>query len=121
MRWLKNNKKKQKKNEDQNIKTSKKVKEKGKGTGKGKATGKGKEKVKRRVLQERNSSESDAENDLEWYCLICCDSYSNSRPREEWVECVMCKNWAHLQCLDKDNVTTYVCPNCDSDEEPMDD
>lgn len=57
-------------------------KEKGKGIDKRK--GKAKEKTtnsrdnaKRKVLQD-NDSESDNEKDtLEWYCIICCDSYSN--------------------------------------------
>lgn len=89
---------------------------------KGKGKGKGKAKVQknaiRRVLQE---SDSDSDQEVEWYCIICCDSYSNSRPREQWIECVICKNWAHLKCLDYHDKFSYVCPNCQSDEELSDD
>ena len=28
----------------------------------------------------------------EWYCLICMDSYSNSKSKEIWVQCFSCKN-----------------------------
>lgn len=109
-------KKKTKKNEDIAKKGKGKNKENSKGKDKGKGKGKGKSqgKAKRRVLQE---SETDSDNDLEWYCIICCDAYSNSRPREQWIECTMCKNWAHIKCLDKGDEVTYVCPNCESDEE----
>ncbi|XP_039754930.1 PHD finger protein ALFIN-LIKE 3-like [Pararge aegeria] len=82
-----------------------------KGTGKGKAQKKG----KRRVLQE---SESDSDDEvLEWYCIICCDSYSNSLPREKWIECSLCRNWAYVKCINETDNITYVCPNCESDEE----
>lgn len=76
-----------------------------------------KENVKRKVLQE-DADGSDSEVDsMEWYCLICCDSYSNSQPGEQWIECVMCKNWAHSKCLKSKDVHSYVCPNCNSDDE----
>lgn len=80
---------------------------KGKGKGKGKS-------VKRQVLQSENES-SDEEVSLEYYCIMCCDSYSNSRPGEEWVQCQECPNWAHSKCLKKSYSVTYVCPNCGSD------
>lgn len=94
-----------------------KEKEKYKGIGKSKTkqgNGKGKEKsVKRQVLQSSENSESE-EDSLEYYCLVCCDSYSNSRAGEEWVQCQDCKNWAHSRCR-QNQAITYVCPNCDSD------
>ncbi|XP_026324406.1 uncharacterized protein LOC113233496, partial [Hyposmocoma kahamanoa] len=63
-------------------------KDKGKTKGKWKGKGKGKGKfAKRQVLQNKDES-SDEEDSLEYYCIICCDSYSNSRPGEEWVQCL---------------------------------
>ena len=35
----------------------------------------------------------------EWYCLVCMDSYSNSKSKEIWVQCFSCKNWAHEKCI----------------------
>ncbi|XP_047523569.1 PHD finger protein ALFIN-LIKE 5-like, partial [Pieris napi] len=81
--------------------------------GKKKAT----ENATRKVLQEDDHGSDSEEDSLEWYCLICCDSYSNSQPVEQWIECVMCKNWSHLKCLKSKDVYYYVCPNCNSDDE----
>ncbi|CAH2230624.1 jg19530 [Pararge aegeria aegeria] len=98
-----------------------------KGTGKKKGLCKGIEKfksisidsrelLKQRVLQYDDPG-SDDEN-LEWFCIICCGSYSNSLPRAQWIECVLCKNWAHLKCLDSnDGVHSYVYPNNSSDDD----
>ncbi|VVC87291.1 unnamed protein product [Leptidea sinapis] len=64
----------------------------------------GKENVKRKLLQEDNHGSDSEEETMEWYCLICCDLYSNSRPGEQWIECVLCKNWAHSKCLKSEDV-----------------
>ncbi|KAG5872934.1 hypothetical protein JTB14_034463 [Gonioctena quinquepunctata] len=77
----------------------------------------GKENVKRKLLQEDNHGSDSEEETMEWYCLICCDLYSNSRPGEQWIECVMCKNWAHSKCLKSEDVHSYVCQNCNSDDD----
>nr|XP_049704587.1 uncharacterized protein LOC126056252 isoform X1 [Helicoverpa armigera] len=96
-------------------KTKKKVK--GKGTGKCKGKGKQTKKptknpAKRRVLQDDDSSD----DEQEWFCIICCDAYSNSAPGEQWIECRECKNWAHLQCVEDEENQAFVCPNCYSDQ-----
>ena len=44
-------------------------------------------------------------------CIVCGELFSESRPGETWVMCVMCSNWAHLQCTPNDN-QTYVCDDC---------
>lgn len=82
--------------------------------GKGKGKGKGKS-VKRQVLQTSSENSESEEDSLEYYCLVCCDSYSNSLSGEEWVQCQECKNWAHSRCRQNQALRTYVCPNCDSD------
>ena len=33
-------------------------------------------------------------------CLVCVELYSNSRPREKWVQCIQCKGWAHQEFAD---------------------
>lgn len=75
-------------------------KNKGKGKGKtkqGSEKGKGKF-VKRQVLPTSSASSESEEDSLEYYCLVCYDSYSNSRSGEEWIQCQECKNWAHSRC-----------------------
>ena len=44
-------------------------------------------------------------------CIVCGELFSESRPGETWVMCVMCSNWAHLQCTPNDK-QTYVCDAC---------
>ncbi|XP_047992573.1 PHD finger protein ALFIN-LIKE 3-like [Leguminivora glycinivorella] len=83
---------------------------KGKGKQTKAKTKAGKNTAKRRVLQEENE-----EDDDECYCLICCDSYSNSQPGEQWIQCSICKKWSHSKCVHDENCVTYTCPNCFSD------
>ena len=52
----------------------------------------------------------------EWYCLVCMDSYSNSKSKEIWVQCFSCRNWALKKCILFSQ--SYMCHNCDADEEP---
>ena len=46
----------------------------------------------------------------EWTCLVCCKPYTNSRPREKWVQCSSCKQWAHEECTPGE--LFYTCQNC---------
>ncbi|CAI9738257.1 Hypothetical predicted protein [Octopus vulgaris] len=64
--------------------TEKATKGKGKSTKTGKAKGK----------QPRSKQVAD------WKCLVCSDWYSNSLPGEEWVQRMICKDWAHTDCTD---------------------
>ncbi|XP_070208116.1 uncharacterized protein [Littorina saxatilis] len=47
------------------------------------------------------------------FCIVCCEKFSCSRSREEWIACVSCQKWAHVQCT-PDNGYPYVCHHCDS-------
>nr|CAH7715712.1 unnamed protein product [Callosobruchus chinensis] len=82
------------------------------GAGKGKKIAKktGEKCAKRKVLQD--SDEESVEDDS--FCLVCCESFEQSRAGEEWVQCVICKKWSHVRCT-KGNIDTYVCLNCDND------
>lgn len=73
-------------------------------------------KVKRKVFSSKNKHDSESSTDSEddCLCLICCDSYSQSLPSEEWVQCRSCKEWAHDKCVTGDS-KLFVCINCDSD------
>ncbi|CAF4890988.1 unnamed protein product [Pieris macdunnoughi] len=85
-------------------------KEKRKGKGKGKKSAKnedGIERVKKRIL----SSDSESED---CHCLVCDEAYNNSKG--DWVECIACKMWAHVGCVTGDTIS-FVCINCDSDED----
>ncbi|KAF2882518.1 hypothetical protein ILUMI_23654 [Ignelater luminosus] len=67
-----------------------------KGKGQGKKTrnpngSKGKEN-----LSTENSSEGE-----DYFCLICLELFSNSLPKEKWMQCLDCKKWSNAVC------TTY--------------
>ncbi|XP_050549651.1 uncharacterized protein LOC118268371 [Spodoptera frugiperda] len=65
-------------------------------------------KGKQKNIQEEVSSE-----DEECFCLVCMSSYSNSRPGEQWIQCISCKLWAHEECTESG--LSYISQNCDSD------
>ena len=81
------------------------------------ATRKIPKKTKQNGTKSKNSKSnfSDSSDDDEYYCLVCCEPYSNSRPNERWVQCVSCHDWSHEECTQKERV--YVCQNCDSDSD----
>lgn len=63
---------------------------------------------KKTYTQQESSSEEE-----ECYCVVCMSAYSESRPREKWIQCTVCKMWAHEECTK--GSLTYVCHNCDSE------
>ena len=54
---------------------------------------KGKKRLAKR-LETPSSGTGGSDEDM-WPCLICGEPFSNSKPRERWVQCAVCKNWAH--------------------------
>lgn len=83
---------------------------KGKPSSVKKAIKKKAQKTKNRATIATNSDDSD---DEDCFCLVCVESFSNSRPNEKWVQCLECKRWAHVDCTK--NELSYVCHNCLSD------
>lgn len=83
---------------------------KGKPSGVKKAIKKKAQKTKNRATIATNSGDS---HDEDCFCLVCVESFSNSRPNEKWVQCLECKRWAHVDCTK--NELSYVCHNCLSD------
>lgn len=73
------------------------------------STGKKKRAGTKRKTPDDSSSEED-----ESLCLVCVEPFGNSRPGETWVQCIICKGWAHEKYTPGKSV--YICQNCDSDE-----
>ena len=74
--------------------------------------------VKRAVKKQNRSSrgaDEDSSDNEEWPCLVCGEPFCNSRPREKWIQCVLCQQWAHEECTQ--GKYYYICQNCDSDDE----
>ena len=75
---------------------------------------------KRRAVKKKLKyrSESDNENDSDdAFCLVCVESFGNSRPRKKWIRCQECQRWAHEACTSVEKSFGYVCKNCDSDDD----
>ncbi|CAH1982597.1 unnamed protein product [Acanthoscelides obtectus] len=61
-------------------------------------------------ISEKESSDSD---DDDCFCVVCMEPFSQSVPKEEWIQCIECKSWAHWACTKGD--LFYVCHNCFSE------
>lgn len=61
--------------------------------------------------QSEKASSDEAE---EWPCLVCGEPFRNSRAGEKWIECTVCRLWAHEECTPGE--AGYICQNCDSDD-----
>ncbi len=72
-----------------------------------------KRKAKTKLHYEDEADTSEDENSL---CIICLEPFSNSRPREKWIQCSSCKRWSHEDCADVPLNGLYTCYNCTSDD-----
>ncbi|XP_069685007.1 uncharacterized protein [Periplaneta americana] len=83
--------------------------------------------VKKRILTDSNESlkkikkrrnyetelSSETEDDEDCICVVCLKPYSKSKRGDDWIQCTMCKKWAHERCGGDDPY--YVCIHCTSD------
>lgn len=67
---------------------------------------------KKRIKKER---ESESEDDEDTLCLVCLKPYLQSKPGQDWIQCISCKKWAHIECGKDSKV--YTCIHCASDLE----
>ena len=48
---------------------------------------------------------------VQWYCIFCANTFSNSHCGEKWIACQWkCIGWAHRACTDGKSI--FVCPYC---------
>jgi len=78
-----------------------------------------KKKTRRLSKKSKPMDSSSDDDEDETFCLVRVEPYSNSRPKEVWVQCTSCKMWAHELCTSRDSLANmfYVCENCDSDSD----
>lgn len=67
----------------------------------------------KKTKRQRKSSSSSTENDVDCLCLKCLKPWSKSKSGQEWVQCLDCKKWVHVKCVN--NAERYICHNCNSD------
>lgn len=65
--------------------------------------------TKKRVKVVKEIPSSEDEDDA--ICLVCCGAYKDSK--EDWLQCLNCKQWAHSSCASNDPM--FVCKNCVSE------
>lgn len=77
-------------------------------------------KISKRVPKKNKKKIVDSEEEEEeedTFCLVCGDTYSNSKNKVTWIQCLKCKFWAHEKCTDLMKITAfYKCDNCEADE-----
>ena len=62
-----------------------------------------------------DDDDDDDDDDDEWPCIVCMEPFKNSRSREVWVECQLCKKWANEECTPGEPF--FNCHNCDSESD----
>lgn len=77
------------------------------------------QKVKSNVTDRFDASDSetedpfDTDDDEEVSCIFCNELFSQSKPREMWVQCQSCKEWAHCACAGiSPKSKLFVCDIC---------
>lgn len=64
-----------------------------------------KQKVKKKLPNSENVK-------TDYFCLYCTEPYSNSRPKEKWIQCTKCNLWAHEECT-AGEIYEFVCVHCE--------
>jgi len=47
---------------------------------------------------------------------MCGEAYEAGAPGEEWVQCILCKQWAHVKCVNSNahlSVLILMMSSCD--------
>lgn len=47
----------------------------------------------------------------QYYCIICRGLYVNP-PKEDWIKCADCEEWAHEACTSYSGIGSYYCDLC---------
>lgn len=45
-------------------------------------------------------------------CYVCGCLFSQSRPKEKWIQCGKCLKWAHEECVDILDHCDFFCDFC---------
>ena len=73
----------------------------------------------KKKLKYESESSSSADEQPDYFCLVCLATWKQSREGELWVQCLECRGWAHEECTGIDKAPIYICHNCDSDTDSV--
>lgn len=65
-----------------------------------------KKKPRTNVKNKRHERDSD-----DCYCIICGLFYKEDTTGQDWVQCIICHQWAQMNCI-KTDLVSFTCPNC---------
>ena len=68
-----------------------------------------------RKPRKKTTSTLSSSDEDDWFCIVCMDTYNNSKPGEKWTKCSYCEHWAHEACTE--GGLLFVCVHCESDSE----
>ena len=72
---------------------------------------KDKEKTKKKTCKKAKKTSINKEDENPC-CIVCGEYFMESKSREKWITCSMCKQWAHLQCTPNEGAI-YICHTCE--------
>lgn len=67
---------------------------------------------KRKASAKNKKNVPDKKCEFDNECLYCGESFDNSLPREQWICCGRCGDWAHVDCTALDCGEDFVCEFC---------
>ena len=78
-------------------------------TGNKKSTGKTtKLRKQTKSVNKSKKSSTNVQNDSQTYaCLVCAETFD-----DDWIQCNLCKGWAHEACANITNAKYYYCESC---------
>lgn len=72
--------------------------------------------IKKRIHVDSSDDEvtfNNDDTDSDVGCLYCNELYSKSKHREQWIQCQLCRQWAHAECAGVSNKTKqFICEVC---------
>ena len=75
----------------------------------------GDERGKRREdkAKQRQDRNARCKHDEDGYgCIMCGELYTDSRPGEQWIQCMKCRQWCHEDCTGGETSSGFTCDFC---------
>lgn len=63
-------------------------------------------------VSENQNKKSSFEEEAEYECMMCGETFANSRPGELWIQCMKCSSWCHEDCSSGETSKGFICDFC---------